>query len=776
MTPQDAQKQLDDLKKVAEQLQYTIPQNWLDDPLSNANAITEAFIKWDDELQEIKKDLSGLNSMLKANLQDLTKSNIQLNQARKATRDLSSISQSLMNDKRNIASLDIKQIERLKQQTKISNDLLQQSIQSGELKNTELAATQDNLRLGMQLLDITEERLELENKIIEKMGLAPSIADGLSKSLNKIGFGGLANQLKLGEAVDKTKEFVKANDGNVSSFATMKNFSGNVLGNLSKMVSPTNLLQLGIGLLVNSLIKVDTMAGETAKQFGTSYEEANKLNQELTQIAAKTDNTFVTTKALVEAQNSLNNSLGTANSLSGDMLVNFTELTKQAGYSVEAATTLSKLSLTTGKSSKAITETYLGQVKALNAQNGLAINGKQLLNDISNISKATLVTYEKNPKELAKAAFEVKKIGLGLKEIEGIQQSLLDIESSIGAEFESEVMTGRALNLERARYYALTNDISGLAQEMNKQGITAAKFGEMNVIQQEATAKALGMSREEMGKMLIEQESIAAVGGKNLEDVKKQYELVKGTSKEQEFLNKLGNEEYAQQLKSTTTQERFLALTEKLQEVFISMAGPVMDVVSPIMDLVSTITAPIAWISEQFGEWGTMLGELIGPLGQVGKLLKGVAMLAVGYAAYASYASLAAIPIVGPVLGGVAAAGILAAGTSFIGSIQDGQIDPNGGLMVSGPKGSIQLDSEDTFVGNKNGIIAGTNLGKNNTPQSNEGGISILASSLNNKMDQMIGRLDNLIIAVNKGMVVNLDGIKVSEGLSTPMAISNRRI
>src|SRR5690606_20861321 len=129
----------------------------------------------------------------------------------------------------------------------------------------------------------------------------------------------------------------------------------------------------------------------------------------------------------------LNTSLGTSAQLNGEMLTTYTELTKQAGYSVDTATTLSKLSLVTGKSSKDLTTIYLGQVKALNLKKGLAINEKALLNDISNVSKATLITFSKNPAELAKAAFEAKKVGLELKQIEGIQSSLLDIESSIGA-------------------------------------------------------------------------------------------------------------------------------------------------------------------------------------------------------------------------------------------------------------------------------------------------------------------------------------------------------
>jgi hypothetical protein len=789
MNLQDAQKQLQDLQEAAKQLQYAIPKDWLSDPLKYANEIAEKFVEWDDELKIINNDLLGLNSILKQNLQDLTSSNVMLLQSRKATRDLSSISQSLLNDRNKIADLDKKQLEKLKNQTKISNTLLEQSKNSGDLTVEQLAATEDNLRLGKQLLDITQQRLNLEDNINKKMGLAPAIADGLSKSLNKIGFGGLAQQLKLDEAISKTREYIKENNGNVSSMSVLGKFSGNVLKNLTGMLSPANLLQMSVGLLVNSMMNFDKMAGDTAKTLGISYKEASKINQELTQVAASSSNTFVTTKSLVEAQNALNSSLGTSTQLNEELLTTYTELTKQAGYSVEAATTLSKLSLVTGKSSKDLTTTYLGQVKALNLKNGLAINEKALLNDISNVSKATLVTFAQNPKELAKAAFEAKKVGLELKQIEGIQSSLLDIESSIGAEFEAEVMTGKALNLERARYYALTNDISGLSQELNKQGIDSISFSKMNVIQQESFAKAMGMSRDEMGKMIIEQEAISKLSGIDGKNAQEKFNnLVKQVGLE-EAKKRLGNDTLANQIASTSTQERFLALTEKLQEVFISMAGPIMDAVSPLMDLVSAIFYPISKISELFGGWGSAISDVIGPLEFTGKILKGIAMLAVGYAAYSAFAGLASNPLLalipgaGLAAGIAAAAAITAAGTSFIGSIKDGAIDPKGGLVVSGPKGSIQLDSEDTFVGNKNGIIAGTNLGggkeekQQNIIQSiPEGNISQLSSTLNNKLDQLIGEVRIMTNELKKGMTVNLDGNRVSSGLLTPIAINSRKV
>jgi hypothetical protein len=801
MNLQDAQKQLQDLQEAAKQLQYAIPKDWLSDPLKYANEIAEKFVEWDDELKIINNDLLGLNSILKQNLQDLTSSNVMLLQSRKATRDLSSISQSLLNDRNKIADLDKKQLEKLKNQTKISNTLLEQSKNSGDLTVEQLAATEDNLRLGKQLLDITQQRLNLEDNINKKMGLAPAIADGLSKSLNKIGFGGLAQQLKLDEAISKTREYIKENNGNVSSMSVLGKFSGNVLKNLTGMLSPANLLQMSVGLLVNSMMNFDKMAGDTAKTLGISYKEASKINQELTQVAASSSNTFVTTKSLVEAQNALNSSLGTSTQLNEELLTTYTELTKQAGYSVESATTLSKLSLITGKSSKDLTTTYLGQVKALNLKNGLAINEKALLNDISNVSKATLVTFAQNPKELAKAAFEAKKVGLELKQIEGIQSSLLDIESSIGAEFEAEVMTGKALNLERARYYALTNDISGLSQEISKQNITASSFANMNVLQQEAIAKAIGMSREEMGNMLIEQNALSKLGLKDTEENKRRLAMLKERGFSDKAIAEMGAEQLKDQMASVTTQEKFLALTEKLQEVFISMAGPIMDVVSPLMDLVSIVITPIAngftaikeiissildptkSLSETLANMGPLTAFIAGGLTAAGVavtaslvpgLIRTAAAAAMALPSMISMAiaaiSTASATTLG--IGAIAIVGGIAAAVTAMNSakstmkMNDGIVNPDGGMVLSGPKGSIQLNKDDS-------VVAGTNLFGGNQ---SEGNISQLSSTLNNKLDQLIGEVRTMTNELKKGMTVNLDGNRVSSGLLTPIAINSRKV
>ena len=78
--------------------------------------------------------------------------------------------------------------------------------------------------------------------------------------------------------------------------------------------------------------------------------------------------------------------------------------------------------------------------------------------------------------------------------------------------------------------------------------------------------------------------------------------------------------------------------------------------------------------------------------------------------------------------------------------IRDGVIGSDGSLLVSGPRGSIALDSNDTIVGNKNGVIAGTNLGGSNR--------------------ELVNRIDRLIAATERGTTITMDGNLVGKSIA----------
>jgi hypothetical protein len=137
---------------------------------------------------------------------------------------------------------------------------------------------------------------------------------------------------------------------------------------------------------------------------------------------------------------------------------------------------------------------------------------------------------------------------------------------------------------------------------------------------------------------------------------------------------------------------------------------------------------------------GNVLFGWIDKLGVVGKILKGIAGIAIVYAAYQAYGALAGIPIVGPILGGIAAAAVTAAGFGLLNSQKaDDMVSPGyGKRTILSPEGSIALNDKDT-------IIAGTNLGGGgetiSPPISSSGGGETISPSID---------LTPMIVAINQ--------------------------
>jgi hypothetical protein len=453
-----------------------------------------------------------------------------------------------------------------------------------------------------------------------------------------------------------------------------------------------------------SFSQLDKSIGDTAKQLGISYGEAAELSQQFNIIANKSGNIFVTTKGVNESFNQINAALGTNANLSEELLLTQTELTKQAFYSVEAATQISKLSLATGKPAKEIVTSFLGQAKALNLVNNTAINEKQLIEGISKTSKGILATFAAQPDKLIETAYQAKKVGLELNEIKGIQDSLLNIESSISSEFEAEVLTGKQMNLERARYYALTNNLIGLSQELTKQDITQAKFAGMNVLQQEAVAQAMGLSRDQLGGMLLEQAALSKLTKGDTEENRKQLAVLKEKGFNTQAIAELGQEEFDRQLASASIQDRFNASIEKLKEIFVALAEPLM----PVLNIFTSILSIVGLIFKPLGammDWAQSIG---GPL----KTLVGL-LTAAGIAALFLNGSLTlgiGIATAMAAIGGAMA--VLESSTQNAQQVQDGMAPASKGpFTVTDRYGATAI----TSVGD--GIAVSPNIKTQSAPQ-----------------------------------------------------------
>ena len=159
------------------------------------------------------------------------------------------------------------------------------------------------------------------------------------------------------------------------------------------------------------------------------------------------------------------------------------------------------------------------QAAAMAKAEGLAVG--RVLNDMASAAEDFARFSQDGADGLAEAAVAAAKLGLSLDGVLKASEGLLDFESSITKEFEAQVLTGQALNLERARQAALAGDQEGLLQEIRSiaQGVNVES---MNVIQKDAIAGAIGISvadlmRVSRGESLDKQQTQIDLQKENIE-------------------------------------------------------------------------------------------------------------------------------------------------------------------------------------------------------------------------------------------------------------------
>ena len=652
-TPEEIQKLLKDLDRVYKDLGTKNPfANFDASKVSDASSAVQIL---NSGLRDAKRELDDINGDLnetiigfKKTVDEIKNTNSGLSLANKTFSGLSDLTRKLKSDQAGINELSGKELKNIQSQAKekredlkVSKDLLTSRI--AELKELEKKeplnakqkkeltesisaskAVKNELReqdtLSTLINGKLNQRIAQETRIEKLLGLGGAAVAGTKAALDKLGFGGLANALGLDEVQEKMRKVadeIEKSEGYTGGFSDkMKVLKAGIseagIQFKQSLKDPAAIATLLIKEMISALQGADKATGELAKSFGTSYSEASSLRNELNTIANLSGDVNVNTAALQKSLVAINKEFGTASKLNGELLKDFTQLTTVAGYTEEAALGLSRITLATGTDLSENTSEILGQAVAFNAVNGLALNEKEIVEGVAKASAATTLSLGMQPGELAKAVAQSKALGVSLDQVEDISQSLLNFESSISAELEAELLTGKNLNLEKARLAALNGDLATVAEEIAKQTGSAADFTKMNVIQQEALAKSVGMSREDLAKSLIEREALAAAGLKEGTAADAYNKLKKEGLSDDQIAIKLGDDKLAAQLKSQSVQERFNASVEKLREIFISLAGPILQIVSPFMDLVTKILPLINIVLTPITLTFQLIGKSIG--------------------------------------------------------------------------------------------------------------------------------------------------------------------
>lgn len=447
--------------------------------------------------------------------------------------------------------------------------------------------------------------VEAANRVI---GPTNGRLDTYIRLIRRAGLGGIADQIsqtKANATAAFHSEYARTRDPKKAEEA-YKNVLGDLTdasGIVRTLTASFSALTVALGYFAAvfaNLLKFDEEAVKTKRIIG-QWADASAL----------ANTSFVTGLEVLKTMRDLGEQfhINPVQVFSPQELGRISQAQKLTGMTSEAAGNLAVQSKIIGLNANTYRDEIAKGANRANALNHSAVNLSSVQNDVLRTSRAIALSYGQNVVSLARAASTAASLGMNLQDVENIAKNLMQFESSIEAEMQAQLLTGMQLNLARARELALNNDLEGVAREISNQGMNAANFSRMNYIQQENMAKALGMSREQMAKMLIMQEI-----NKGL--TSEQVAAMTGMSRKS--------------IEAISAQEKWKTAMQQALEIFVPLLEPVLQVVSSIFRLAS----PILGILSTIAGWISRIANWVSESNMVVRTLSAVVLTALGIAIF----------------------------------------------------------------------------------------------------------------------------------------------
>ena len=449
----------------------------------------KAFRAFEDAAQKFKLNQQDISKLNDKELNDLSKKvSIQLEIAKQEGERLvtqTSIGQQLADEVKELQDLGVAQSG--------INDFVSQTLKmTGDLTDEQKALVSahfDQYRVVEDINDELEKELVIRERANDLLGVSGQILKGIKGSLGP--FAEAFNLDEVADAMGETADAIARGEQSGNKLTVALSGAGQAVVSLGKFLMDPAVI---IGGIVSSFAK---------------FEEQNRQVRQLTGQTATNfqnfSNSAISSIDAVKTIGSLSQEIGINVNAAFDSntIMAATELSELLGLSAQETATLALRAEAFGEDLGAADDQAEAIVKNFALSGKGALNVQQVLKGAGSASASLSLSIKGGQKGLLEAAANAQRLGINLQQAEAIADSLLDFEQSISNELEAELLTGRSLNLEKARTAALNNDIATLTEEIgNNEGIMEA-FSSGNRIQQDAIAKSLGMSKDDVAKMIL---------------------------------------------------------------------------------------------------------------------------------------------------------------------------------------------------------------------------------------------------------------------------------
>ena len=502
-------------------------------------------------------------------------------------------------EKQRAAEKDIKDLadELAKPLRKIAN-------MTDEILENDLARIQKAKELGV----ISEKEANLQENLLKtytKLSKNPIVKSGFSEAANTLdsmqsSIDDFMKKLPGGEMISKAFGLDKLSEKIQKSI-----LAGGNLGIVGVVAA--------VGILYAVLSDVTKEAEEFSKATGVTFGQARQIADEARKAQASYSNQLATQKDILAVQQETIKAFGTTAMLTGEQAANVADLGKSFGYGAQQAASVNNAFMSMGASA---TTAYEAQQSLAAEALKAGVNVGTVTQDIAENAKTTAKYFGGNVQALKDAAIQAAKMGMSLNTMSKISDKLLDVQSSLAAQFEFQALSGRQIDLDLARQLALEGDIAGAAKEVLGAVGSTAEFNSMNMLQRKKLAEAVGMEVDELQKSLIIQEKLG-----DLTDDQKA--AMSGLNLSAAELNNLSAEQIQQKLADQQALEKgaaaFDTMKNQLTSALIPLAETLGTVFSALAPIIKTAFLPIEWagmavqyIVDLFKQFPAIMGTILG--------------------------------------------------------------------------------------------------------------------------------------------------------------------
>ncbi len=224
------------------------------------------------------------------------------------------------------------------------------------------------------------------------------------------------------------------------------------------------------------------------------------------------------------------------------------------------------------------------------------------MDDVAKNSRTAAKYMGGNVKEITKAALQAAKLGMNLGDLTGVADGLLDIESSLSAQFEYQALSGKQINLDKARQLALEGNLAGMAKEIAKEAGDIHEFNKMGRFEREKLAKSMGMEVGQLHEMLAMEEARKKLGE---EDAKLAAELGLSAKEMADLSADDLKKKMAQKQASASMSKTMSDIADTLTSLLLPVAQVLADVFNMILNVVNLLLYPFRMAADYLTNMGT---------------------------------------------------------------------------------------------------------------------------------------------------------------------------